>query len=651
MEPSKPRSFFKLSLLQRVILALGVVGLLPFLASFFQIRTGREAMIVQTQATHGVAARAAADRVAAYLELLRSVSESTANHPAVYTEPGSLAAAEELKALLEVRLEVLAAGIYLAGDKPELFQIAYRPGAREIADRVLAPQMPAALVPFRAEAGLYLQLRVPTPDARVVLLVVVDTTTLSNDFVPIELGEQAELFLLNANRDVLVGRRDALQDIPENFMQQAVRLGSGVSEVTIAGGQQIVCAYADIADSSWLVLSRQPLSIAAAAATAMQRGTWQAFGAVLLAVVALAFGAYSSIIRPLHRLAESQKRLLGPIEAPQEEGEIAQLEASFAALERNLDDREALSKVFLGRYQVIEVLGAGAMGTVFRGWDTRLERYVALKTIKAGEHWSEEKKHELAEGLKREALTLAKIQNPHIVTIFDTMEEGSAAFIAMELVAGESLEGYIWRRYKLDVGQVIPLGASILKALGAAHQQGIVHHDVKPGNVLLGRNGAIKVTDFGISEMISQASRNEGTVFGTPGYLAPECLAGDRYTEASDIFSVGVVLYRCLTGEEVFPGASIRQKVMATIRKEVPPPDLSSQKVPEGFVDLLMSLLAKLPGERPDDAMAVASQLDAMAAEIGAAWSPEFPKEKIDAPPPPRPPLRSAFIPTTRLPR
>ncbi len=618
------------SLLQRVVLALCFVGLLPFLVSFHQIRTSREAMVSQTQATHLVAAKAAADRVAAYLELLRGLGAAIAVHPEISADPGSAAAAEALRSFVWVRPDLVAAGLYVLEETPTLIQLARRPEDREVVARVLRENDPQALAATRSDGELFLRLRIPLPDERLGLLFVARARELTEDFVPVELGEEAELVLAGTGGEVVVGDADTLDGLSPEALAAALRLRSGVAEYEMASGEKTVCAYASVAGSPWFVLSRQPSRIAESAATAMRRSAWQAFGGVLAAVVLLAAGAHATIVKPIRRLAKAQRQLAGTGQLPAKGGEIAELEASFALLERNLHDREALAEVFLGRYQVVDVLGAGAMGTVFRGWDPRLQRHVALKTIKLGIDRGD-KRDALAGSLRREAVTLARLQHPHIVTVFDILEQGSVAFIAMELIEGVTLGRYIWRHKALAAEQVIPLGAAMFKALAAAHQQGIVHRDIKPGNVLLGHGGAIKVTDFGISELLSKAALGAGKIVGTIGFLAPETLRGNGYTEKSDLFATGVVLYESLTGHQPFQGKTAKERIRATLKGKTTPLKESEHTVPPQLESVMMRLLSRNPDKRPESAAAVAEELDNLARQLGCRWRPEIRTRKVES--------------------
>src|SRR5436305_11987807 len=137
--------------------------------------------------------------------------------------------------------------------------------------------------------------------------------------------------------------------------------------------------------------------------------------------------------------------------------------------------------------------------------------------------------------------------------------------MALELVDGGSLEHLLLRRGRLSPGEVAPLGAAIAHGLAAAHARDIVHRDVKPANVLLGRDGSIKVTDFGIADLIAATSRADGLVFGTPGYLPPEALRGSGHDRTGDLFALGVVLYECLAGVKPFGGFEVSDVVQGTL--------------------------------------------------------------------------------------
>jgi Protein kinase domain len=560
-----PTKTWSLPLLTWVVLALVLVGLLPFAISGYQIRNSRDAMVDQVQTLHLTAARSTAAQVEAYLESMTAIGVAALRNPSLYGDPASPAAEEVLAGLPQARSEILAAAVYRVDrEPPELIRSALQSEHRDAVARLLAIDDPAPLVAETAavedeEQGWWLRLRLPFSDQRLALYLVVDGEPLSKILVAVELGDEAEVVLADLDGAVLAGDsgspgRRSVAGFPPALLDQAAagiaRSGAGEFRADASpagGGERLVAAWAAVDATPWVVLSRQPARVAETASRQMRESAWYAFLGTMALTALLALAANFSIVRPLRRLLSAQRQLAGIDERSARGGEIAQLRESLALLEQNLHDREALRRVFLDRYQIIDVLGAGAMGTVFRAWDPRLQRHVALKTLKIGDDLAEDERDELAERLVNEAVTLAKIQHPNIVTVFDVVHEGDAAFIAMELVEGISLEQHLARRVKLPPSQAVPLGIALLNALEVSHREGYVHHDVKPANVLLGDDGAIKVTDFGVSELLTSANLHHGVVCGTPGYLAPEAILRQGYTEKSDLFAAGVVLYECLT--------------------------------------------------------------------------------------------------------
>ena len=267
-------------------------------------------------------------------------------------------------------------------------------------------------------------------------------------------------------------------------------------------------------------------------------------------------------MRPIARLAAAQSRLAGHSLAREGGLSIGSLEESFAALERSLRDRRAVDAISLGRYQVRDVIGSGAMGTVFSGYDPKLERPVALKIVRAS--GSEAKDRQQIQRLLKEAVTVARFSHPHIVAVHDVQDAAGGAFVAMELIEGCSLESLVDGRGSLPPDLVAPLGAAVASALAAAHQRGLVHRDVKPPNVLLGRDGAIKVTDFGIAALVSAGANQVDLIFGTPGSCRRK--RSRRVDRRGDLFALGATRYFALTGELPFEGESLQDILRATVQ-------------------------------------------------------------------------------------
>jgi serine/threonine-protein kinase len=278
----------------------------------------------------------------------------------------------------------------------------------------------------------------------------------------------------------------------------------------------------------------------------------------------------------------------------------------------------------LGRYQILELIGEGSMGSVFRGWDPKLQRTVALKTVKLTIGNTTLARADLVSRLLNEAVMGARFSHPNIVAIFDVSDASPQAFIAMEFVEGPSLEHYLAVKARMEPAETAHLGLQMARALTVAHDGGLVHHDIKPGNVILGPHGLVKVTDFGLSNWLSEIVEDSGRVFGTPGFLAPEALRGDGYTEASDLFSLGSLLYRCLTGRPAFPGKTIAGIVATTLGGEVVPPREIIPETPPELEALVLHLLAKRPEDRLSSAAAAARRLEPLAVGSVPLWEENF---------------------------
>lgn len=275
---------------------------------------------------------------------------------------------------------------------------------------------------------------------------------------------------------------------------------------------------------------------------------------------------------------------------------------------------------FLGRYEIVELLGEGSMGTVYRGWDPKLQRTVALKTVKLDLARTTLSRSDLISRLVNEAVMGARFSHPNIVAVFDVGDVPPDAFIAMEFIEGPSLEVLLASRDRLEQNQVVHLAVQAARALAAAHAVDLVHHDVKPGNVIIGPDGVVKVTDFGLANWISEMVQDTGRVFGTPGFLAPEALRGEGYTTASDLFGLGAVMYRCLTGAPAFQGRTIAGIVANTLGGQAVPPRNLLPEIDPALEELVLDLLKKNPEDRPKDALTVVARLEELMTGPPPPW-------------------------------
>ncbi|MBX3608447.1 MAG: CHASE2 domain-containing protein [Hydrogenophaga sp.] len=276
-------------------------------------------------------------------------------------------------------------------------------------------------------------------------------------------------------------------------------------------------------------------------------------------------------------------------------------------------DQPGLAQPMLGRYQVEKELGKGAMGVVYQGRDPKIGRVVAIKTLALSTEFEGLELEEARQRFFREAETAGRLQHPNIVTIFDAGEEHDLAYIAMEFLQGHDLQRHTRSGQLLPAATVLRIGQQVALALDHAHRQNVVHRDIKPANVMLDpATGAIKVTDFGIARITDSTRTKTGVVLGTPSFMAPEQLAGQRVDGRADLYALGAMLYQLLTGELPLRGESL-SALMYQIAN-VAPPDirLLCPAAPDALSQLLRSLLAKQPQDRPASGADVAAALQSI---------------------------------------
>lgn len=262
----------------------------------------------------------------------------------------------------------------------------------------------------------------------------------------------------------------------------------------------------------------------------------------------------------------------------------------------SLGDSDRISH--LGRYQVIDTLGRGAMGTVFRGVDPAINRAVALKTIRLDFVADQAEAAELRDRLFREAQAAGKLSHPNIVTIYDVGTEGNLQYIAMEYLEGQTLERLIKKQVHFSYKIIATIVSQICQALEYAHDQGIVHRDIKPANIMVLPDYSIKVMDFGIARVDSSSMTRTGIAMGTPNYIAPELLQGKLADRRCDIFSLGVVIYELLTGRRPFKGENLTALIYSIVNDDPPPPSTINENIPLLFDHVAIKALKKNPLER-----------------------------------------------------
>ena len=278
-----------------------------------------------------------------------------------------------------------------------------------------------------------------------------------------------------------------------------------------------------------------------------------------------------------------------------------------------------LAKPTLGRYEVLRELGKGAMGVVYLGKDPKINREVAIKTLRFEDEFDAADMKAMKERFFREAESAGRLVHPNIVTIYDAGDDGDISYIAMELLSGTDLKDFTTKDKLLPVAMTLENIAKVAEALDYAHGQSVVHRDIKPANIMRLKDGAIKVTDFGIARITSQSKTATGTVMGTPSYMAPEQLAGNKVDGRADLFSLGVTLYELLTGEKPFTGESVAT-LMFRIANEPHPRILTIRTdLPAGCDAIIDKALQKNPDNRYLRGSEMASDLRALLVKAAGA--------------------------------
>ena len=273
----------------------------------------------------------------------------------------------------------------------------------------------------------------------------------------------------------------------------------------------------------------------------------------------------------------------------------------------------------LGRYQIREMIGEGAMARVYKAYDPEIDRTLAIKVLKPQLANDEQYRGRFL----REAKAAGVLSHPNIVTIFDVGDEGDVPYIAMELIDGKTLSDLIRSGREFTVAEVVEIGIQLTRALDYAHKKGIVHRDVKPGNVMMSEDrNAIKVTDFGICRIDGRDATELtqdtqlGNVLGTPNYMSPEQVAGEKVDSRSDLFSVGVVLYQLVTGQLPFEGDTLISVAYKITKTEAPSLDKLRRDVPLSLRRAIERALKKQPEKRFQTGEEFAQALIGVAREL-----------------------------------
>jgi CHASE2 domain-containing sensor protein/tRNA A-37 threonylcarbamoyl transferase component Bud32 len=255
-------------------------------------------------------------------------------------------------------------------------------------------------------------------------------------------------------------------------------------------------------------------------------------------------------------------------------------------------------KPTVGRYEILSELGQGAMGIVYKARDPKINRLVAIKTIRFSDEFEETKIREIKDRFFREAEIAGKLSHPAIVSIYDVGEDYDLTYMAMELLEGESLQKFCRRGSLLPLRRLLFVVAETALALDYAHSHGVIHRDVKPANIMLLKDGKVKVTDFGIAKAVSSSQTKSGIVLGTPNYMSPEQINGYNIDGRSDIFSLGIVFFELLTGQLPFRGKNLTNLFYQITQGKHPSPRDINPKIPKPVEQIVDKALAKEPAQR-----------------------------------------------------
>ncbi|MBW2066631.1 MAG: CHASE2 domain-containing protein [Deltaproteobacteria bacterium] len=293
--------------------------------------------------------------------------------------------------------------------------------------------------------------------------------------------------------------------------------------------------------------------------------------------------------RDLNQRVAKLKKLVGPSHLVGKDGQ----QEGKIVIGESLDITPTV-----GRYEIIGELGQGAMGIVYKARDPKINRLVAIKTIRFSDEFEEGKINDIKQRFFREAEIAGKLSHRSIVAIYDVGEDYDLTYMAMEYLEGENLIKYCQKDTLLPIRKVLYLVEETASALNYAHGQGVIHRDIKPANIMLLKNGRVKVTDFGIAKAVSSSETKSGIILGTPNYMSPEQINGQKIDGRSDIFSLGIVLFQLLTGQLPFHGETLTNLFYQITQVKHPPPRSINPKIPRPLEQIVDRALAKDPSER-----------------------------------------------------
>jgi tRNA A-37 threonylcarbamoyl transferase component Bud32 len=332
--------------------------------------------------------------------------------------------------------------------------------------------------------------------------------------------------------------------------------------------------------------------------------------ALALAALAAAYAATRRRAAPMQVpiVAEAVAPLALPV------GIVREPTAIDVAVEEVVATADAAPAPFPGggRYEILEEIGRGGMGIVYKARDKRLDRIVALKRLPD----TLESEPRYVEMLLREARSAARLNHRNIVTVYDVDHENNGWFITMEFLEGSTLAATLKQHRRIAPRSVVWLGEQIVAGLGYAHERGIVHRDVKPANLIVTRDRTLKLMDFGVAKILEEARRRRTLIGGTPAYMAPEQAAGEAVDGRTDLYALGATFFELLTGKVPFGRGEHRAP-----EAEAPDPRAVANGIPDALAELILAMLRVRPDERPASAADVAARLRAIAAALPAPRS------------------------------
>src|SRR3989441_8024269 len=269
----------------------------------------------------------------------------------------------------------------------------------------------------------------------------------------------------------------------------------------------------------------------------------------------------------------------------------------------------------IGKFELHELIGEGAMGAVWKAYDSVIRRYVALKILSGAVGRTQDARARFL----REARAAGGLQHRNIVTIYDLGEADGQLFIALELVDGRDLSQLIAGEEPLALERRLDIAIDVLQGLAYAHGRGVIHRDIKPSNVRIASDGSVKIMDFGIARLQSADSTGSGAILGTPTYMAPEQITNGPITPATDVFGVGCLLYELLTYQKPFEGESVHGVLYQVLTTDPRPLRTSAPSIPASLERVVIRAMAKAPQDRYESAKQMRATLVGIRAALSGA--------------------------------